>query len=213
MQYLGLLVSFAGGIASWWLLEYVMHYYAFHVPKGKWFGSRQHLDHHARANWIWDWLIFGVWILVVLIGVGIWRFGTLIGHGEVLGCIGAGLVFGYFFYEYHHAMSHLRGPKNRWERWVRRNHLYHHFGHPMKNQGVTVPFFDRLMGTSEMPEKVRVPRRLIPVWMGDENGEILERYCDDYELVGALPSGAKRNRGDDVERAYANLVPQVDAEV
>ena len=74
--------------------------------------------------------------------------------------VAVGWAAGYFFYEYQHMASHLKAPRTRYQRWLRKHHLHHHFGHPMANHGVTVPWWDRAFGTLERPEQVRVPRRM-----------------------------------------------------
>ena len=71
-----------------------------------------------------------------------------------------GWALGYGSSEWTHAMCPLRAPKNRYQRWVRRHHFHHHFGHPMANHGVTVGWWDRLFGTEEPPGTVKIPRRL-----------------------------------------------------
>ena len=119
---------------------------------------------------------------------------------------GVAWVFAYFFYEWHHRASHLRGPRNEWERWLRVHHFHHHFGHPLTNQGVTISLWDHVFRTNVSPEKVRVPRRLVMPWLIDENGEVLPEHRDDYELVGNADLD-ERQAGIDRARAFANLVP------
>lgn len=209
----GVLVFF-GAAFGWTFFEYVLHRFAFHVPRGAWFGSRLHLDHHQRANWVFDRSILSAWFGVVLVGVGLALGGSAL-FGAGIGIPwGAGWVAGYFCYEWHHAQAHLRAPRNRWERFVRKHHFHHHFGHPLHNQGVMTNLWDIVFGTLDRPDKVRVPRRLAPVWLVDEDGELLERFAADYVVVGTRRH-AFEWRADDAERAYANEVPIVepDAEI
>jgi len=204
----------AAGAFTWFFFEYVLHRFAFHEMKGKNLGSREHLNHHVRATWAFDPVILFAWFGVLLTGVG-WGAGTMwlldgpisSSSATLAGAsFGAGWVAGYFFYEWHHAQAHLRGPNNRWEAWLRKHHFHHHFGHPLSNQNVTIPLWDIVFRTTERPEKVQVPRRLVMRWLLDEDGCVKPEYRDDYELVGVVGTD-ERQAGIDKARAYANLVP------
>lgn len=206
MKPLIVLAALAAGAFWWFLFEYVLHRWAFHEMRGRGIGSREHLNHHVTAGWSLDPLMTLAWVGVLLVGAG---WGALVGWlatptaGWSFGC---GWVAGYFFYEYQHAVAHLRGPRNRWERWLRKHHFHHHFGHPMANHGVTIPLWDHVFGTHEAPEKVRVPRRLAMPWLLDESGEVRSEFAADYELVGAATT-TDRQAGIDRARAFANLEP------
>ncbi len=196
---------------GWTFFEYVLHRFAFHETRGKWYGSRQHLDHHTRANWIFDRAILLAWFGVLLVGAGLMWGGSAL-FGPWIGLPwGLGWIFGYFFYEWHHAQAHLRGPKNRWERFVRKQHFHHHFGHPLRNQGVTTNLWDIVFGTLDRPDRVRIPSRLAPVWLVDSDGVLLPQYAADYEVVGRRNRPFERRR-DDHDRSYANEPPIVEIE-
>ena len=51
----------------WSFMEYVLHRFAFHEARGKNYGSREHLGHHARRDYDffknWE-----AWVGVVLVG-------------------------------------------------------------------------------------------------------------------------------------------------
>jgi sterol desaturase/sphingolipid hydroxylase (fatty acid hydroxylase superfamily) len=196
---------FALGAFAWTFFEYVLHRFVFHEMKGRNLGSREHLEHHVRAQWGFDPVILLAWTGVLLVGGGWGALGAWLA-GPAGWAVAAGWVVGYFFYEYHHAQSHLRGPRNRWERWLRINHFHHHFGHPLSNQGVTVPLWDVVFGTLERPARVKVPRRLAMRWLLDEHGEVRPEYRADYELVGSRDT-SERQVAIDRARAFANLVP------
>jgi hypothetical protein len=206
MIVLQVVVAFAAGAFWWFLFEYLLHRFAFHDMKGKGVGSREHLEHHVRASWRFDPMILFAWFGVVVTGVGWgWLADDLVGRAAGI-TFGAAWVVGYFFYEWHHRAAHLRAPRNKWETWLRIHHFHHHFGHPLSNQGVTIALWDHVFRTNEVPEKVRVPRRLVMPWLIDAEGNVLPEYADDYELVGS-PGLDERQAGIDHARAYANLVP------
>jgi len=194
------------GAFVWFFFEYVLHRFAFHNLEGFGIGSREHLNHHVHATWRFDPVITLAWLGVVLTGIG-WSVAAtwVLGSANVW-VLGVGWIGGYFFYEYHHAQSHRRGPRNDWEAWLRKHHFHHHFGHPLANQNVTIPLWDIVFGTMERPERVRVPRRLAMTWLLDDDGEVRAEYRDDYELVGRTGLD-ERQAGIDRARAFANLVP------
>lgn len=198
--------SFAAGWFVWTFGEYVLHS-SFHWAKGKGFASRAHLDHHVHASWHFDPIITLAWLGVILVGVAMGWAGSIVVPATVAFGAAAGWIVGYFFYEWHHRAAHLRAPRNQWERWVRINHFNHHFGHPMKNQQVSIRLWDQVFGTAYESERVRVPRRLAMPWLLDGNGDLKAEYADDYVLVGTAASTSERAAELDRARAYANLEP------
>jgi hypothetical protein len=199
--------SFAGGVFLWWFFEYVLHRFVFHGMKGVGIGSREHLEHHVTAGWNFDWLIVVVWVAVAITGLG-WGslFGWTSGSAVVGWALGLGWASGYYFYEFEHWRAHKRAPRNAWERWVRKNHFHHHFGHPLHNQGVTLPIWDFVFRTMDRPDVVGVPRRLAPAWLVDEDGELRPEYADDYVLLGSRTIDLRQSQIDRA-RAFANLTP------
>jgi sterol desaturase/sphingolipid hydroxylase (fatty acid hydroxylase superfamily) len=202
-----LVPSLVAGAALWTFGEYALHRFAMHELKGKGLLSREHLMHHVRANWGFDPLILLAWLGVILVGVLLWGqlglllLGPAVGLGLALGwCIAYGV------YEYLHAQAHLRAPRTPYQRWLRKHHFHHHFGHPMLNHGVTVAWWDRVFGTLDTPDTVLVPRRLAPAWMVDEDGELLPEHAADYELVGRATTDERLAQLDHA-RAFASLAP------
>ena len=200
-------VGFGAGFMLWILFEYLLHRFAMHHLHGKGIMSREHLEHHVRAQWNWSYIFLLSWGGIVLVG---WLAFAPLGWVLVSTAFGlaaaAGWTVGYFFYEYQHAMAHLKPPSHRYGWWLRHHHFHHHFGHPMANHGVTYPFWDHVFGTIERPDKVRVPRRLAMTWLLDDQGEVKPEYADDYELVGASSSD-ERLAALDRARAFASVAP------
>ena len=202
-----LLPSVLAGAGLWTLGEYTLHRFAMHELKGKGLLSREHLMHHVRANWGFDPLILLAWLGVILVGVLLWGQLGLVLLGPAVGLgLALGWCFAYGYYEYIHAMAHLRAPRTEYQRWLRKHHFHHHFGHPMRNHGVTVAVWDRVFGTLDQPHKVLVPRRLAPGWMLDEHGELLAEHRSDYELVGRATTDERLAQLDRA-RAFASLAP------
>jgi len=204
---LTLVIAFPAGWALWSLAEYLLHRFAMHDLHGKGIMSREHLEHHVTSGWSFDRNHILSWTGMLLVGAVLWAPLGWVSVSPLAGVtLAVGWAWGYFFYEYHHAMSHLRAPSNRYHRLVRRHHFHHHFGAPMANHGVTVPAWDHVFGTHQRPERVRVPRRLVVPWLVDETGEVKPEYADDYVLVGAAEPGERLLMLDRV-RAFASVAP------
>ncbi len=195
--------AFFGGAFSWTLCEYVLHRW-FHVARGSNPASSEHLRHHARRLYRVNWLSWVAWAGVFVVGLGAipaaaW---VLLPYPDAL-ALGAGWVVSYFVYEWIHAVNHLWAPRTAYGRWARKSHFHHHFGAPMKNFGVTMPLWDLVFRTYDTPEKVAVPRRLVMVWLLDENGEVRPEFRDDYVVRGTRTEIGS----DDLVEAFANQVP------
>ena len=199
--------ALATGWALWTLAEYLLHRFAMHMLHGRGIMSREHLEHHVTSGWSFDVTHLMSWAGMLLVGAVLWAplGGVLVGPAAGV-ALAVGWAFGYFFYEYQHAASHLRAPRTRYQRLVRRHHFHHHFGAPMANHGVTAPFWDHVFGTHQRPERVRVPRRLALPWLVDAAGEVRAPFADDYVLVGAADPDARLLQLDRV-RAFASAAP------
>lgn len=204
---LTVLSAFAAGFALWTLGEYVLHRFAMHHLHGKGIMSREHLEHHVRSSWSFSVTHLLSWAGMLLVGFGVWMPLTWLVAGPVAGVsVAVGWAAGYFFYEYQHAVAHLRAPSGRYGRWLRRHHFHHHFGHPMSNHGVSTLVWDRVFGTYEVPDRVRVPRRLVLPWMAGPDGELHPEYVTDYVLVGSATPDARTEQLDRA-RAFASIAP------
>ena len=207
-QLLWMLVAFVGGWVAWTLAEYLLHRFAMHALGGKGIMSREHLEHHVTSSWTFDPVILLAWLGIFVVGCAAWiPLARLAGASwPVAASIAAGWAIGYFFYEFFHARAHLVPPTGTYSTWLRRHHFHHHFGHPMANHGVSVMWWDRVFGTLERPDTVRVPRRLALPWLVDESGELLSEFADDYRLVGSAEAG-DREAMLDRARAVASAAP------
>ena len=205
----GIAFAFAVGVNLWFLFEYLLHRFAMHELHGRGIMSREHLEHHVRAGWNFTHLTLLSWLGVAVVGAAVWfPVGWLIGGLPIAIALALGWPAGYAFYEYQHAVSHLHPPKTRYQRWVRKNHFHHHFGKPMSNHGVTIGVWDRVFGTQERPDVVKVPRRMAKGlgWLLDDNDELRPEFADDYVLVGSFDM-TERQAGIDRAKAFASIPP------
>jgi sterol desaturase/sphingolipid hydroxylase (fatty acid hydroxylase superfamily) len=195
----------AVGASLWTLGEYLMHRFAMHELRGKGLASREHLRHHAERDSILEsWWFAWAGVLGVGAALGINAAQLL---GAVGACLGIGWVAGYGFYDWIHFRAHRRDVAHPYERWVRRHHFHHHFGHPMANHGVTTPVWDMVFGTYERVDgPVAVPRRLAMRWLCDEHGEVRAEHAGDYRLVGPRP-WTDEQAAEDRRRAFSNQAP------
>jgi sterol desaturase/sphingolipid hydroxylase (fatty acid hydroxylase superfamily) len=200
--------AFLAGWFAWTLGEYVMHRFVMHEMRGKGLASKEHLRHHADRDSILEkWPV--AWAGIVIFGASVFLLGGGLVVGRVIGtALFAGWVFGYGFYDLHHWRAHRRPIANRYERWLRRHHFHHHFGHPLANHCVTIPLWDHVFGTYEDPGVVRVPRRMAMVWLTDAGGDVLAPYAADYVVVGPDSRGTARADAD-LRDALANRAPAV----
>ncbi|WP_426571150.1 sterol desaturase family protein [Aquihabitans sp. McL0605] len=199
--------AFAGGFLLWNLFEYLLHRFAMHELKGKGIMSREHLNHHVAAGWSFSSIHLLSWAGMLLVGFVLWMPLGWVTVSLAFGItVAVGWTAGYFFYEYQHAQAHLSAPSTGYQRWLRKHHFHHHFGHPNSNHGVTLPIWDRVFGTLEVPAQVRVPRRMAQAWMLDAHGELKAEFADDYVLVGALGTD-ERTAQLDRARAFASVAP------
>lgn len=207
MTFLEITTAFFSGWVLWTLVEYMLHRFAMHELDGRGIMSREHLEHHVRSSWSFDVTHLMSWAGMLLVGALVWGPAGWLLVGPHFGvALAVGWAFGYFFYEYQHMMAHLHGPRSRYGRFVRIHHFHHHFGHPRSNHGVSTDVWDRVFGTLERPDRVRVPRRLVLPWMVDQSGSVRPELTDDYVLVGS-PQSDDRTAALDRARAFASLAP------
>jgi hypothetical protein len=166
---------FLAGWAGWTLGEYLLHRFDMHRARGRGAMAVEHREHHAGRPLVPDrsprgWT--GAGLLALVLGWG--------AHPAV----GAGWMAGYVAYDLQHWAIHARPPRGRYERWMRRHHLHHHFAAPSRNYGVTVPVWDVVFRTYRRPTVVPVPHRLAMPWLIDADGRVPPRFAPDYTLVG-----------------------------
>lgn len=200
-------VAAVAGAIGWTATEYGLHRFAMHELRGRGLASREHLQHHADVTYFSPTpkkLLSAAATTTVVLPASLAVAGRRKGIAFT-----TGLIAMYFGYEVAHRRCHTHPPKTAYGRWMRRSHLYHHFGGPMRNFGVTTVVYDRLLGTYDEPGTVTVPRRMAPVWMVDEAGDVLPEFAPDYVTKGrrrGTPAQATRDHDD----AFANVAPVLD---
>jgi len=197
-------VAALAGSLSWTVAEYGLHRFAMHALRGRGLASREHLSHHADVTYFSP---ASKKILSAATSAAVaWPSVAAVADRRVATAFTAGMITTYFGYEVAHRRIHTHPPVNRYGRWARRHHLSHHFGAPMRNFGVTSGVWDWVMGTRDQRDVLKVPRRMAPVWMVDDDGKVLPEYRRDYQVTtfdAEDPGLRERDRTD----AFANIAP------
>jgi hypothetical protein len=204
-----LITAAIAGAASWSVAEYALHRFAMHEMRGRGLASREHLHHHADITYFSPTskkALSAATTAAVAFPAGWATIGRRAATAFTGGMIGA-----YCVYEVTHRRIHTAPPRNAYGRWLRRSHLHHHFGNPMRNLGVMTPLWDRALGTYDDPGVVTVPRRMAPVWLLDERGEVRREHRDDYMVRGRARADSALARRDH-DDAYANRPPSASGE-
>lgn len=194
------------GALSWTGAEYGLHRFAMHQMRGRGLASVEHLKHHGDVTYFTPAskkLASAAGTAVVAYPLAASAAGRRWATAFTGGVLGT-----YFWYEVAHRRLHTHPPASRYGRWLRRNHLHHHFGSPMRNLGVTSPVWDRVFGTYDAPDVVTVPRRMAPAWMLDDLGEVRAEFADDYVVKGVRTADAGQVRRDR-DDAFANTAPEI----
>ncbi len=183
-----------GGL-TWTFLEWLLHGQLFHPRKLRNPFAKEHALHHADPLHMVGWprKLLGVAFVTGTL-IAILRLAS--GHFESV-AFPVGLGLGYIVYESIHRIIHLRAPRTAYGRWLRLQHVQHHFHTPRRNFGVTSAVWDRVFGTYvPFSKPLAVPQRLAMPWLIDpDNGKIADEYARDYVLVRRIrdvPAGADR---------------------
>jgi sterol desaturase/sphingolipid hydroxylase (fatty acid hydroxylase superfamily) len=144
------LLLIGGGLLSWGFIEYCLHRFVFHYEARSEFGKKfvyaVHLSHHESpgltdrifASLIISAPVATAYLLLARLATGSW---------SATAYLFAGLVAGYFYYEWLHFTTHHRKVRLPLLRYLKRYHLLHHHQTPELRFGVSSPLFDIIFGT------------------------------------------------------------------
>ncbi|GBQ88694.1 sterol desaturase [Asaia krungthepensis NRIC 0535] len=141
----------AGGLVVWFIFEYVMHRFLFHLKSGNrhidalvWM---MHTNHHIQPSHRLRTLMP---LSVSLPLAALFELGAIAVFGLATGtALMAGFVLGYFIYDLTHYACHNFEMKSPWAARVKRHHLKHHYVSDEHNFSITVPFIDSLFSTRD----------------------------------------------------------------
>jgi len=136
-----IVLSVAGGLALWPLIEYALHRYVLHrlEPFRGW-----HLEHHNRPRaFICTPTIFSAGLIFTLVFLPALASANLwVGTGLTLG-----VTIGYLTFSCTHHAVHYWRADTAWLRKRQRLHNIHHRTGSACNYGVTTSFWDDVFGT------------------------------------------------------------------
>ncbi|MCP4441187.1 MAG: hypothetical protein GY810_19960 [Aureispira sp.] len=172
---------FLGGVFFWTFLEYTIHRFLGHKPKGRMEFTKEHLRHHREGHYfapfykkvIGAFIILGLTTLLFAL-----PFGILNGF-----VFSFGVISMYLVYEVVHKRAHTHAPPHGYAAYLRKHHFYHHFRNPEMNHGVTSPVWDMVFRTYAKVDTVPVPKRMALKWLLDEEGALKNDFVGDYQLI------------------------------
>ena len=131
------------GYVGWTLLEYWLHRLLFHLPvRGPVTQRIYFFIHGVHHDWPWDTsrLVLPPSVSVLLAALFYFLFKGV--FGPAFHALFAGFVLGYVIYDTLHWYTHVGAPKNRALKFLRKQHMVHHFKEPGTRFGVSCPWWD-----------------------------------------------------------------------
>jgi sterol desaturase/sphingolipid hydroxylase (fatty acid hydroxylase superfamily) len=138
------------GTFAWTLAEYFIHRFSFHStsehPLVRPFNSGLHRLHHDQPS---DRLYTAAPVALALPAYSLffaafWLISQSLARAAM---IGTGFAASFLFYEFCHYSAHLRAPKLRYLKRLKRHHMLHHFADERTRFGVTSALWDRVFKT------------------------------------------------------------------
>ena len=150
--------SVFAGYLLWTLSEYWLHRTLFHLhvvgPRTARVAFLVHGVHHESPRDEQRLVMpVGASFFLCILTYGAFRLAL----GPALWAPFAGFVLGYVIYDEMHWYLHTGRPTSRFARWLRRQHLLHHFKDPASRFGVSCPWLDYLFCSRGCPAGATAP--------------------------------------------------------
>jgi sterol desaturase/sphingolipid hydroxylase (fatty acid hydroxylase superfamily) len=149
-----ILLAFVVGLVSWTLLEYLLHRFLFHAtprnPRAQRLIFLLHGIHHAQPL-VKTRLVMPVLVsipaAIIFYALFYLIFALVLRAAWWLNPFFGGILLGYLSYDMtHYSLHHIKIKWNYFST-LRRTHLHHHTGVPIRSFGVTSPLWDIVFGT------------------------------------------------------------------
>lgn len=146
------LMGMVGGLALWTFVEYWFHRVLFHYhPRSGWGKRVMFLIHGVHHDYPQDSTRLVMPLLVSVPLASLFYGIFLLVFGTATAAVFAGFILGYIAYDsLHYAVHHLR-LESRPGRWIKRNHLRHHYTDEHNGFGVSSPIWDYVFRTMPAP--------------------------------------------------------------
>lgn len=147
---------FVFGYVLWTLFEYWFHRLFFHLEvRGSITQRIYFFVHGVHHDYPWDTtrLVMPPSVSISLGVLAYVLFRLVWGAGAMWGPF-AGFVLGYVIYDTVHWYTHVGKPRNAFTKWLRREHLVHHFKESGSRFGVSCPWWDHVFRTTGEPADV-----------------------------------------------------------
>ena len=142
-------LSFAGGLFSWTLTEYVLHRFIFHYKPDTNWGKKLHFIFHGIHHDFPNDALRLVMPLSVSIPLALFfyfLFRVVLPFDYLYGFFAAFLV-GYLFYDIsHYAIHHANFKSALWKK-LKQHHMLHHYTNSSKGFGVSSALWDKIFGS------------------------------------------------------------------
>lgn len=138
-----------GALLTWTLTEYVLHKYVFHFKaKGPFVKKMVYLIHGNHHDEPMDptRLVMPPAGSAILAGMLYVLFRIILGP-VIVEPFFAFFLIGYLWYDYTHFATHHFTPSTKFGKWIKQNHMNHHFAHENKLWGVSTPLWDFVFRT------------------------------------------------------------------
>jgi sterol desaturase/sphingolipid hydroxylase (fatty acid hydroxylase superfamily) len=146
----------SAGIFFWTLMEYMLHRFSFHSKSEHYlmkpFNSGLHLIHHdqpSNKKYVTAPVILALPVYLITMGV----FYLFLGNAINTLSFGSGILEGFLVYEYVHYISHLTNPRFFIFKYLKKQHMLHHFKDEQSKFGVTSPLWDWFFNTYNYSDK------------------------------------------------------------
>lgn len=145
-----------GGYLVWTLFEYWFHRLFFHLKvRGPRTERIYFFVHGVHHDWPWDRTRLVMPPSVSLtIGVLAYLLHRAVFGADRMWAPFAGFVLGYVIYDSVHWYVHARKPTRGPGKWLRREHLVHHFKESNSRFGVSCPWWDKVFRTEGAPDDI-----------------------------------------------------------
>ncbi|WP_017152427.1 sterol desaturase family protein [Bacillus bingmayongensis] len=157
------ILSCLAGIVFYTINEYVTHRFLFHMkpPKNPLLLKmlkRLHYDHHVYPDDL-KLLFLPVWYSMPGFAIYLFILYGVTNHVTITLSFGMGMIVMLLVYEWKHYIAHrpIR-PLTRFGRWLKKQHILHHYKNENYWFGVSNPVYDFLFGTYKNGKDVELSR-------------------------------------------------------